>query len=102
MYYHNKEVIDVVNIISTNHLTQMKKTRWLLNVLSLILGTRATNIKIILADNTVFFNNLKFTYEHGNCLVLPEIQWRYSNNNGIQRKKMEKIGHLLGIAEVSR
>ena len=98
MYDHTKGGVDVVDLISTHHLTRIKSKRWPLNAFAFILDTVRTNAKTILADNKSSFSNFEFTYQLGKALVLPIVQRRYKIRNRIQIAVMEKIRHVLGIA----
>ena len=101
MYDHTKGGVDVVDLISTHHLTRIKSKRWPLNAFAFILDTVRTNAKTILADNKSSFSNFEFTYQLGKALVLPIVQRRYEIRNGIQIAVMEKIRRVLGIAELN-
>ena len=80
---HTKGVLDVAEWLSTHHTTRIKAKRWPLNASALILDTVRTSSKTILSDNKVRLSNVYFTYALEKALVLPRIQNRYQNNNGI-------------------
>ena len=102
MYDHTKGGADFVDLLSTHHTTRIKSKRWPLNALAFILGTVRTNSKTILSDNKAKLSNFDFTYALGKALVLPSIQNRYQNNNGIQLPILQKIRRVLGIKETNR
>ena len=101
-YDHTKGGVDIVDLLSTNHSTRIKSKRWPLNALAFVLDTCRTNAKTILADNKVKFTNFEFTYELGKSLVLPSIQRRYENPNGLQINILNKMRRALNIQQVNR
>ena len=102
MYDHTKGGVVVVDLISTHHSTRIKSKQWPLNTFVSILDTMWTNANIILADNKSSFSNFEFTYQVGKTLVLPIVQPKFEIRNGIQIAVIEKIRHVLGIAELNR
>ena len=86
---------------------------WPLNGFAFILDTEKTNSwtkeqteeraeqTTILRDNKVKLSNFDFTYALGKALVLPSIQNRYQNSNGIQLPILLKIWCVLGIKETN-
>ena len=102
MYDHTKGSVDIVDLLSTHHTTRIKSKRWPLNAFVFILDTVRTNSKTILSDNKVKLSNFDFTYVLGKALVLPSIQNRYQNNNGIQLPILQKLRRVLGIKETNR
>ena len=88
MYDHTKGGVDVVDLISTLHLTRIKSKRWPLNAFAFILDTVQTNanynkMQTVLANNKSSFSNFEFTYQLGKALVLPIVQQRYEIRNSI-------------------
>ena len=83
IYNHTKSGVDVVDLISCHHSTRIKSKHWLLNALAFMLNTLQTNAKTILEDNKVSFKSLQFMYQLGKYLVLPNIQRRLENPNGL-------------------
>ena len=102
MYNHIKGGADVVNLFCSHHATRLKSKRWPLKAFSFILGTIRTNSKTILIDNKVKLSNFDFTYALGKALVLPSIQNRYQNNNGIRLPIFQKVSCVLGTKETNR
>ena len=101
MYDHTKGGVDIVDLLSTSHSTRMKTKRWPLNGLAFVLDTCRTNAKTIFTNNNVKFSNFEFTYELGKSLVLPNIERRYRNSNGLQIKIINKRKRILGIELVN-
>ena len=99
MYNHTKGDVD--------------NAEWPLNGFAFILDTERTNSwtkeqtekraeqTTILSDSKVKLSNFDFTYALGKALVLPSIQNRYQNNNGIQLPILLKIRCVLGIKETN-
>ena len=99
MYDHTKGDVDVVDLLSTSHSTRIKSKRWPINAFAFILDTCRINAKAILPDNGKPLSNFEFTYAIGKGLVLPAIQRRYSNSNGLQIAVVNKMRRVLGIKE---
>ena len=99
MYDHMKGGIDVVDLLSTSHSTRIKCKRWPINAFAFILDTYQTNAKTILQDNGKQLSNFEFTYAIGKGLVLPAIQQRYANSNGLQIAVVNKMRRVLDIKE---
>ena len=99
MYDHTKGGVDVVDLLSTSHSTRKKSKRWLINAFAFILDTCRTNVKTILRDNGKPLSNFEFTYAMRKGLVLPAIQRRYANSNGLQIAVVNKMRRVLGIKE---
>ena len=53
----------------------------------------------ILQDNGKPLSNFEFTYAIGKDLVLPAIQRRYANSNGLQIAVVNKMHRVFGIKE---
>ena len=102
MYDHTKGGVDVVDFLSTNHLTKIKSKRWPVNVLPFVLDTCSSNVKYILRDNNIQFTNLKFTYTLGKLLVLPCIQRWFEKSNSTQIGLVNRMWCILRIQEVAR
>ena len=86
-------------LLSASHSTRIKFKRWPINAFAFILGTCRTNTKTILQDNDKPLSNFEFTYAIGKGLVLPAIQRRYANSNGLQIEGVNKMRRVLGIKE---
>ena len=99
MYDHTKGAVDVVDLLSTSHSTRIKSKRSPINAFAFILDTCRTNAKTILHDNGKPLSNFEFTYAIGKGLVLPAIQQRYANLNGLQTAVANKMHRVLGIKE---
>ena len=104
LYDHTKGGIDVVDLTSTSYTTRIKNKRWPINTFAFILYTVWTNAKTILQESTVIakMSNFEFTYALGKLLVLPQIEGRYANPNGLQIDLMQRIWRVIGIPEVNR
>ena len=102
MYDHTKGGVDIVDLLSTNHLTRIKSKRWPLNALAFVLDTCRTNAKTILGDNNIKVTDFEFTYELGKALVLPSIQQQSENPNGLQIQILNIMRCVLIIQEVNR
>ena len=85
LYDHTKGGVDVVDLISISYTTRIKNKRWPINAFAFILDTVRTNAKTILQESTakLKMSNFEFTYALGKLLVLPQIERRYANPNGI-------------------
>ena len=70
MHDHTKGGVDVVDLLSTSHSTRIKSKRWPFNAFTI-----------------------------GKDLVLPAIQRRYANSNGLQISGVNKMHGALGIKE---
>ena len=103
LYDHTKGDIDVVDLISTSYTTRIKNKRWPINAFAFILDTVWTNVKTILQESTAKLkvSNFEVTYNLGKLLVLPQIERRYANPNGLQIDLMQHIWRALGISEVN-
>ena len=68
------------------------------------MDTVRTNAKTILQESTAKLkvSNFEFTYALGKLLVLPQIERRHANTNGLQIDLMQHIRRVLGIPEVNR
>ena len=99
MYDHMKGGVDVVDLLSTSHSTRIKSKRWPINAFAFILDTCRTNAKTIFQDNGKPLSNFEFTYAIGKGLVLPAIQQRYANSNGLQIAVVNKMHQVLVIEE---
>ena len=99
MYDHTNGGVDVVDLLSTSHSTRIKSKRWLINAFPFILDTCRTNAKTILQDNGKPLSNFGLTYAIGKGIVLPAIQRRYANSNGLQIAVVNKMRRVLGIKE---
>ena len=93
LYDYTKGGVDVVDLISTNSTTRNKNKGWPINSFAFILDTVQTNAKIILQESTAKLKvpNSEFTYALGKLLVLPQIERRYANPNGLQIDLMQRI-----------
>ena len=100
MYDHTKGGIDVVDLLSTSHSTRIKSKRWPINAFAFILNTCWTNAKTILQDNSKPLSNFEFTYAIRKGLVIPAIQRRYANWNGLQIVVVKKMHRVLGIKKL--
>ena len=101
MYNHTKGGVDVVDLISCHHSTRMKSKRWPLTGFAFMLDTIRTNSKTILQDNKKEYRNFEFTYQLGKALVMPKIQHRLENSNGLQIQILQKMRRVLGLPEVN-
>ena len=101
LHDHTKGGVDVVDLLSRTHSTQIKSRRWPLNALAFILDTCCSNAKIILLDNKIKLTNFEITYSLRKELVLPAIKRRYSQSNGLKIIVINKIRPVLGIDKVS-
>ena len=99
IYDHTKGGVDVMDLLSTSHSTRIKSKRWPINAFAFILDTCRTNAKTILQDNGKPLSNFKFTYAIGKGLILPAIQQRYVNSNGLQIAVVNKMNRVLGMKE---
>ena len=99
MYDHTKGGVDVVDLLSTSNSTRIKSKRWPINAFAFILDNCRTNAQTILQDNGKPLSNFEFTYAIGKGLVLPAIQRRYANSNGLQIAVVNKMRRVLGIKE---
>ena len=100
MYDHTKGGIDVVDLLSISHSTRIKSMIWPINAFAFILDTCRTNAtRIVLQDNSKPLSNFEFTYAIGKGLILPAIQQRYANSNGLQIAVVNKMCRVLGIKE---
>ena len=81
-YDHTKGKVDIVDLISTHNLTRTIKKGWPLSPAKL--------------------SSFEFTYRLGKMLVLPNIDRRYSNSNGLTIDLVQGMRRVLGIAEVNR
>ena len=102
IYDHTKCGVDVVDFISCHHSKQMKSKRWPLTTFAFILDTIRRNSKTFLEDNKKILNNFEFTYQLEKVLVLPKIQQRLKNSNGLQIGVLQKVRRVLGLPEVNR
>ena len=68
MYDHTKGGVDVVDLLSTSHLTRIKSKRWPTNAFAFIFNTCRPNAKTILQDNGKPLSNFEFTYAIGKGL----------------------------------
>ena len=66
-----------------------------------MLDTIRTNSKTILQDNKKEYSNFEFTYQLGKALVMPKIQHRLENSNGLQIQILQKMRRVLGLLEVN-
>ena len=101
MYDHTKGGADVVDLLSTTHLTQIKSRRWPLNALAFILDTCRSNAKTILQDNGIKVTNSEMTYNLGRESVLQAMRGCFSQSNGLKITVINKIRHVLEINKVS-
>lgn len=103
-YDHTKGGVDIVDLISSHDTTKIKSKRWPINAFAYILDTVRTNSKVILQEASAAINlsTLEFTYNLGKMLVMPNVQRRYTNNNGRQMAVTQKMRRVLGIVEVNR
>ena len=58
-------------------------------------------LKQFVGDNNIQVTNFEFRYELSKALVLPSIQRRFKNQNGLQIKILNKMRHVLNIQEVN-
>ena len=79
----------------------MKSKRWPLTGFAFMLDTIRTNSKTILQDNKKEYSNFEFTYQLGKALVMPKIQPRLENSNGLQIQILQKTRRVLGLPEVN-
>ena len=91
MYDHTKGGVNVVDLLSRLHSTRIKSKRWPINAFAFILDTCRTNAKTILQDNSKPLSNFEFIYAIRKGLVLPAIQRRYANSNGLQIAVVNKM-----------
>ena len=101
MYDHTKGGADVVDLLSTTHLTQIKSRRWPLNALAFILDTCRSNAKTISQDNGIKVTNSEMTYNLGRESVLQAMRGCSSQSNGLKITAINKIRHVLEINKVS-
>ena len=91
---HMKGGIDITDLLSTTHSTQIKSRRCPLNTLALILDTCLSNVKTTLQDNGIKLINFEMTYNLGKKLAFPAIR-RYSQSNGLKITLINKIRRAL-------
>ena len=103
-YDHTKSGADIVDQILSRQTTKIKSRRWLINALAFILDTVRTNARVLLEESKTHqkFTTFEFTYQLGKCLVLPDIQRHYENNNGLWKETIQRKRRVLGITEVNR
>ena len=99
MYNHTKGCLDVVDLLSTSHSTRIKSKKWPINAFAFFLDTCRTNAKAMLQDNGKALSDFKFTFAIRKGLVLPAIQRRYANSNGLQIAVVNTMHRVLGIKE---
>ena len=101
-YDHTKGGVDVDYLISSHQSTRLKSPRWPVNVLALLLDTIRTNSKVLLAESSKLYimSTFEVTFRLGKQLVLPAIQHRFENSNGIQSSAMQKIERVLCIRNI--
>ena len=102
-YNHTKGRVDIVDLISTHNLTRTIQKGWPLYTFAFLLDTTRTNAKTILSElqSPVKLSSFEFTYRLGKMLVLPNIDRRYSNSNGLTIDLVQSMRRVLGIAEVN-
>ena len=88
LYNHTKNGVDIINLISSKLSVQIKSRT--INALVFILDIVCTNAKVILRESVKSnFTTFKFPWELGKQSVTPNIERRYNNLVGIQRKIYE-------------
>ena len=45
----------------------------------------------------LIYKNFQYTYQLGKALVLPAVQKRYENSNGLSTKLLDKMKGVLGL-----
>ena len=69
-----------------------------MNALAFILDAVRTNSRTIYREvNGVDISNFQYTYQLGKALVLPAVQKRYENSNGLSTKLLDKMKGVLGL-----
>ena len=69
-----------------------------MNALAFILDRVRTNSRTIYREvNGVDISNFQYTYQLGKALVLPAVQKRYENSNGLSTKLLDKMKGVLGL-----
>lgn len=102
IYDHTKGGVDIVDLISCHHSKRMKSKRWPLTTFTFVLDTIRRNSKTFLEDNKKILNNFEFTYQLEKVLVLPKMQQRLKNSNGLQIGVFQKVRRVLRLPEVNR
>ena len=103
-YDHTKGGVDVVDLISSHQSTRFKSSLWPVNALAVLLDTIRTNSKVLLAVSSKpdVMSTFEFTVRLGKQLILPAIQHRFENSNGIRSSAMQKIERVLCIRNIHR
>ena len=89
-YDQTKEGVNMVDLISSHKSTHFKSPRWPADALAFLHDTNWTNSKVLLAESLKpnVMSTFEFTFRLGKQLVLPAIQHRFDNSNGIQSSAM--------------
>ena len=103
-YDHTKRGVDVVDLISSHQSKCFKPPRWPVNALAFLLDTIRTNSKVLLAESSKpdVMSTFEFTFRLGKQLVLPAIQHRFENSNGIRSSVMQEIERVLFTQNIHR
>ena len=93
---------DVVDLISSHQSTRFKSPRWPVNALVFLLHTIRTKSKVLLAESSKLdvMSTFEFTFRLGKQLVLPSIQYRFENSNGIQSSARHKTERVLCMQNI--
>ena len=96
--HHTKGDVDVVDLVSSNW-------SWLMNTLAFLFGTFQTNVKTIIAESChpTKLSTYNFIWKLGKSLLVPDVQCRYNDSNGIRKSGvMKKMKKVLGISDPKR
>lgn len=96
--HHTKDDVDVVDLVSSNW-------SWLMNTLAFLFGTFQTNAKTIIAESChpTKLSTYNFIWKLGKSLLVPDVQCRYNDSNGIRKSGvMKKMKKVLGISDPKR
>ena len=91
LYDRTKGAVDVVDLVSTHNTARIKHKRSLMNALVFILQEPVSQIKM---------SSFDFTYTVGKMLVLPHIERRYVNPNGLQSQLVNKMQRILQTRDI--
>ena len=94
----------MVDLISSHQSKRFKSPRWPVNALAFLLDTIRTNSEVLLVKSSKpdVMPTFEFTFRLGKQLVLPAIQYRFENSNGIQSSLMQNIERVLCIRNIYR
>ena len=96
--HHTKDDVDVVDLVSSNW-------SWLMNTLAFLFGTFQTNAKTIIAESChpTKLSTYNFIWKLGKSLLVPDVQRRYNDSNGIRKSGvMKKMKKVLEISDPKR